>query len=54
LRKQSLIKFNYHPYGIVIIDDKKRFLDYSKAIEICDSETDDEDNDIYEIVVTMS
>jgi hypothetical protein len=43
-----------HPLEIVIVDNEmKRTLDYSKLIEICDDETDDGDTDeTYQIVVT--
>jgi hypothetical protein len=43
------------PYGIVIVDnEKKSTLDYSKLIEIYAGETNDEDpDDTYEIVFTM-
>jgi hypothetical protein len=41
-----------HPYEIIIVDDQKRAIDYSMLIEICDGDTDDDDNDTYEIVIT--
>jgi hypothetical protein len=43
-----------HPLEIVIVDNEmKRALDYSKLIEICDDETDDGDTDeTHQIVVT--
>jgi hypothetical protein len=41
-----------HPYGIVIVDNEmKRELHYSKLIESCDNETDDQET--YEIVTTL-
>jgi GTPase SAR1 family protein len=49
--KYNLIQ--YHPYGIIIhIDDKKTALDYTKLIDICN--TDDLSDVQYEIVITMS
>jgi hypothetical protein len=37
---------------VIVDNEKKKALDYSKFIEICD-DTDD-DNDTYEIVITLS
>jgi heterodisulfide reductase subunit A-like polyferredoxin len=46
-------KFNQlqlHPCEIVIIDnEKRRALDHSKLIEICDDETDDENTNTYRL-----
>jgi hypothetical protein len=49
--KYTLIQ--YHPYAVIIyIDDKKSALDYTKLIDICNS--DDISDVQYEIVITMS
>jgi hypothetical protein len=42
-----------HLYGIDIVDDKKKTVDYSKQVEISDTETDEEDHE-YEFVVTIN
>jgi hypothetical protein len=48
-------QLHYHPYVIVNVDkEMNKALDYSKLIEICGGETDDEENDTKEIVATLS
>jgi hypothetical protein len=42
------------PYEIIIINEKKRALDYSELAEICDDTEDGTNNDTYEIVATIS
>jgi hypothetical protein len=49
-------KLQLHPYGIIIVDNKKRSLGDSKMVEICEK-TNDEDsvnNNTYNIVIDMS
>jgi hypothetical protein len=53
--KTNVNQFQWHPYGIIIVGDQKRILDYSKLIEIYVWETDDGDtNDNYQIVMVLS
>jgi hypothetical protein len=56
IEKTKYSKLQKFSYGIVIVDcNKKRALDYSKLIEICSCETDDEEIvDTCEIVITLS
>jgi hypothetical protein len=47
-------QLQWHPYGIIIVDNEKlQALDSLKLIEICRGETDD-DTDTHEIVIVMS
>jgi hypothetical protein len=53
VEKTKYNQIQYHPYGIIVyIDDKKIALDYTKLIDICN--TDDISDVQYEIVITMS
>ena len=53
VEKTKYNQIQYQPYGVIInIEDKKSTLDYTKLIDICN--TDDASDDQYEIVVTMS
>jgi hypothetical protein len=55
VNKTKSNQLHLHSFVIAIIDDKKLALDYSKLIEICGGETDDDDiADTYEIVITLS
>jgi hypothetical protein len=50
--KTKYNQIQYHPYGdIIYIDDKKSALDYTKLIDICN--TDDILDVQYEIVISM-
>jgi hypothetical protein len=51
--KTKYNQIQYHPYGIIVYtDDKKTASDYTKLIDICN--TDDVSDVQYEIVITMS
>jgi hypothetical protein len=53
VEKTKYNQIQYHPYGVIIhIDDKKTALDYTKLIDICN--TDDASDVQYEIVIPMS
>jgi hypothetical protein len=53
VEKTKYNQIQYHPYGIIVyIDDKKTALDYTKLIDIYN--TDDISDVQYEIVITMS
>jgi hypothetical protein len=53
LRKLSTIYYDYFHMKLLLLVIKKHALDYSKLIEIC-NDTDNEDNDTNEIMITMS
>jgi hypothetical protein len=53
VEKTKYNQIQYHPYGVIIyIDDKNTALDYTKLIDICN--TDDISDVQYEIVIAMS
>jgi hypothetical protein len=52
-KKTKYNQIQYHPYGVILhIDNKKSALDFTKLIDICN--TDDASDIQYEIVITMS
>jgi hypothetical protein len=53
VEKTKYNQIQSHPYGVIVyIDDKKTTLDYTKLIDICN--TDDISDVQYEIVIIMS
>jgi hypothetical protein len=53
IEKTKYNQIQYYPYGMIVYtDDKKSALDYTKLIDICN--TDDISDVQYEIVITMS
>jgi hypothetical protein len=55
VEKTKYNQIQYHPYGIIIyIGDKKTALDYTKVIDICNTDDINVIDVQYKIVITMS